>query len=104
MFPQFLGIHKLNGLIAKDRQSGKTYSLSEFDSDISFEVLHNNKSDPFEQAPDSKGYSQQSSLPDSFPDQYNFESNKEALDPPDENEEADLLDLDEPTKEDMLGD
>lgn len=38
LFPQFIGIHKLNGLIAKDKYSGNVYYLNEGDSDIVFEV------------------------------------------------------------------
>jgi len=38
LFPQFLGVHKLNGLIAKDKYSGNLYMLTDKDSDISLEV------------------------------------------------------------------
>lgn len=55
LFPQYLGIHKLNGLIAKDKYSGIQYTLTENDSDITFEVLKDNnksqsprKNEPFE--------------------------------------------------------
>ena len=50
LFPQYLGIHKLAGLIIKDKNSGNIYMLTQEDSDISFEVRNNKKKDPFELA------------------------------------------------------
>jgi hypothetical protein len=49
LFPQYLGIHRLNGLIAKDKYSGNIYTLTDKDSEVTFDV-QNTKSDPFDQA------------------------------------------------------
>jgi hypothetical protein len=38
VFPQFTGIHPLNGLIAKEKKTGKIYSFDENDCEIAFEV------------------------------------------------------------------
>ena len=51
LFPQYLGVHKLNGLIAKDKYTGSIYTLCDKDSDIAYEVTAgtSGKKDPFEQ-------------------------------------------------------